>query len=124
MEKKNHYSRKIVILMDLIILGVLIALDQIIKASVIRTLKDNEAFVLIPNVLEFDYLENRGSVWGILQGRISFLLIVSLMLFAILLFVYIRLPKEKHYLPLIWIDVFMIAGAVGNTIDRIFFGYF
>jgi signal peptidase II len=124
MEKKLTKSTYI---FQALVFVVLVAIDQFTKVLarkyLITDTGASKSYYLIKNVLCFHYLENRGSVWGILQDRINFLLIVSLLLFAILLFVYIRLPKEKHYLPLIWIDVFMLAGAVGNTIDRIFFGY-
>ncbi len=83
----------------------------------------SKTFYLIKNVLCFHYLENRGSVWGIMQGKINFLLLISIVLFAVLVYVYVKLPKERFYLPLLWIDLFMIVGAVGNTIDRIVFGY-
>ena len=103
--------------------AILLIVDQVTKMLARKYLTDGKSVYLIKNVLCFHYLENRGSVWGILQGRINFLLIVSLILFIILTYVYIKLPKENRYLPLLWIDVFMIAGAVGNTVDRIVFGY-
>ncbi len=104
-----------------------VVIDQVTKVLAREHLVDqygnSKSFYLIKNVLCFHYLENRGSVWGILQGRINFLLIVSLILFAVLLYVFVKLPKTKNYLPLLWVDVFMLVGAVGNTIDRIVFGY-
>ena len=36
---------------------------------------------------------------------------------------YVKMPKTKFYLPLFWVLVVMVAGAVGNTIDRLFFGF-
>ncbi|MCR5584336.1 MAG: signal peptidase II [Lachnospiraceae bacterium] len=106
-----------------IVFVLLLIIDQVTKVLARNNLSDGKSVYLIKKVLCFHYLENRGSVWGILQGRINFLLIVSLLLFAVLTYVYIKLPKENKYLPLLWIDVFMIAGAIGNTIDRIVFGY-
>ena len=49
--------------------------------------------------------------------------VISIILFALLIYVYVRMPKTKFYLPLFWVLVVMIAGAVGNTIDRLFFGF-
>ncbi len=114
-------------LLQALVFAVCIFADQFTKVLARKYLIDERGFsksyYLIKDVLCFHYLENRGSVWGILQGRINFLLIVSLLLFAILIYAYIRIPKEKKYLPLLWIDVFMLVGAFGNTIDRIVFGY-
>ena len=118
---------KSVYIYQALVFALFVAIDQITKVLARTKLVDefgnSKSFYLIKNVLCFHYLENRGSVWGILQGKINFLLIVSLFLFIILLYVYIKLPKTTNYLVLLWIDVFMLVGAVGNTIDRIVFGY-
>ena len=74
-------------------------------------------------MFELYYHENRGSIWGILQGKVDILLVISVILFALLIYVYVRMPKTKFYQPLFWVLVVMIAGAIGNTIDRVFFGY-
>ncbi len=104
------------------VLVLLVALDQISKYFVRQYIKGSPV-VLIKNVFSFYYHENRGSVWGIMQGKVDILLLISVLLFLLLVFVYIRMPKEKQYTPLFWIIVGMTAGAIGNTIDRIFFGY-
>ncbi len=101
---------------------VLVLLDQITKIIARNYIKGN-AIKLIPGVFSFTYVENRGSVWGIMQGRINFLLIVTLILFSALLYCYVKIPKTGEYLPLLWLDTFMMAGALGNAIDRVFFGY-
>jgi len=100
----------------------LVLLDQITKYFA-RTVLKNSPIELWDGVFSLYYHENRGSVWGILQGKIDFLLIVSLILFALFIYVYVKMPKTKNYYPLFWVLVFMGAGAVGNTIDRLFFGF-
>lgn len=100
----------------------LVVIDQITKLLA-RTYLQTSPFVLINGVFEFHYHENRGSIWGILQGKVDVLLIASLFIFALLIYVYIKMPKTKEYLPLFWILTVMVAGAVGNTIDRLFFGF-
>ncbi len=74
-------------------------------------------------VFALHYHENRGSIWGILQGKVDILLIASIVIFAILIYAYIKMPKTRTYGPLLWVLVVMMAGAIGNTIDRIFFGF-
>ena len=100
----------------------LVFFDQITKYWAREFLKE-QPVAIVDGVFSFHYHENRGSVWGILQGKVDFLLLVSILLFFILVFVYIRMPKTKFYEPLIWIVVFITAGAIGNTIDRLFLGY-
>ena len=105
-----------------IVLMTLLAIDQITK-HLARTYLKATSKSLIDGVFSFTYHENRGSVWGILQGKVPLFLLVSIILFLILAYVYWKIPKQKQYQPLLWVLVFMTAGALGNTIDRAFFGY-
>ena len=101
---------------------ILVLFDQITKILARTNLKA-APYALWDGVFEFHYHENRGSIWGILQGKVDILLIASLFIFALLVYVYVRMPKTKEYAPLFWVLTVMMAGAVGNTIDRIFFGF-
>ena len=101
---------------------ILVLFDQITKVLARNYLK-NAPVALWEGVFEFHYHENRGSIWGILQGKVDVLLIASVFIFALLIYVYIKMPKTKEYTPLFWVLVVMIAGAIGNTIDRIIFGF-
>lgn len=100
----------------------LVALDQITKYFA-RTYLVQGPKALWDGVFSLHYHENRGSIWGILQGKVDILLIMSLVLFALFIYVYIKMPKISTYKPLFWILVVMGAGAIGNTIDRLFFGF-
>lgn len=100
----------------------LVFIDQITKYFARTNLK-NAPKVLWDGVFSLHYHENRGSVWGILQGKVDILLIASFFIFALLLYVYIKMPKVPAYFLLFWVLDVMLAGAVGNTIDRLFFGF-
>ncbi len=120
----NKKIKTVNFILQWVLFVLLIGLDQVTKVLVRIYLPANKnRFDLIPGVFCLEHIENDGSVWGMLSGRISFLLIVSVLLFAMLFWVYIRMPKDKIYLPLFWIDIFMMAGAIGNSIDRIVFGH-
>ena len=101
---------------------VLVVIDQLTKIFARDNIKEHPITV-IDGVFSLQYLENRGSIWGILQGKVDVLLIVSLLIFALLVYVYVKMPKTTFYLPLFWILTVMGAGAIGNTIDRMFFGF-
>lgn len=100
----------------------LVAIDQVTKYFVRLYIKPAPK-VLWDGVFELYYHENRGSVWGIMQGKVNILLITSVILLAIFIYIYVRMPKIEFYQPLFWILVVMVAGAIGNTLDRIVFGY-
>lgn len=101
---------------------VLVLFDQITKYFARTNLKSAPKAIW-DGVFSLHYHENRGSIWGILQGKVDILLIASVVLFALLIYVYVKMPKTKTYQPLFWVLVVMSAGAIGNTIDRLFFGF-
>ena len=101
----------------------LIILDQITKLWALGTLRGNNPITLIPGVLEFYYVENRGAAFGILQNKQWFFLLITVVVLAVLLWMIPRIPTDSHYLGLRVCLYFIGAGAVGNMIDRIFRKY-
>ena len=101
----------------------LILLDQLTKIWAVVRLKDQPAISLIRGVFELQCLENRGSAFGMMQGARVFFIISTIVLFLLVCVIYIRIPKEKMYLPLRVIAVLFLAGAAGNFIDRVRQGF-
>jgi signal peptidase II len=101
-----------------IVFPILLFLDQFSKEWVREHLK-TDAKVLIEGVLELRYSENRGAVWGFAQGSVAIMAAVSIVIFLLVLFFYVRLPAKKIYLPMHILSVLILAGAAGNLIDRI-----
>ena len=101
----------------------LILLDQLTKIWAVVRLKAQPAISLIRGVFELQYLENRGSAFGMMQGARVFFIISTIVLFLLVCVIYIRIPKEKMYLPLRVIAVLFLAGAAGNFIDRVRQGF-
>ncbi len=106
-----------------IYLIILIVFDQYTKHLAVVHLKGQDPIKLLPGVLHLQYLENDGAVFGILGGTVQALSIVTFILTIVLIYFYIRLPEDKKYNILRILLVFIIAGAVGNLIDRIAYGY-
>lgn len=100
----------------------LIGLDQFTKYLAVIFLKGTEGVALIPNVFELVYVENKGAAFGIMQGgRWIFIVLTGLVLAAML--VLVLRGKFRSY-P--WMNVastLIIAGGIGNLIDRIAYGY-
>lgn len=105
-----------------VLLIVLIAIDQISKSWAIHNLKGQEDIILIKDWLHLTYVENSGAAWGIFQnGTIFFVLVTFIVIFGISFY----LLKESNN-----VDTFtrlslviIIAGAIGNLIDRLRLGY-
>ncbi len=100
----------------------IILLDQFTKQVAVKYLKLGEPLILIENFLSFTYVENRGAAFGILQNKKIFFLIITV---AVIFFVVFFLKKNFYHLSkLMKVSlVMLIAGAVGNLIDRIRLGY-
>ena len=71
---KEKKSRIIMLLIDVLITAVLLVFDQFTKHLAVVHLKGQAPYVLIDGVLELQYLENRGSAFGMLQNQKVFIL--------------------------------------------------
>ena len=106
------------ILVGALILGV-IALDQISKALVLNFLYEGQV-VLIPGVLNFTYVENRGMAFGLLSDHRWIFMVLSVLgitLVGFYLYRFVKSTLGRVSLALI------IGGGIGNMIDRISLGF-
>lgn len=102
----------------------LILFDQWTKHLAVVKLKGQNAFVIWDKVFELRYLENRGASFGIFQNQRWPLIIFTIVILIGLVYIFFRrIPNECHYFPLNLIAVLFFAGAIGNFIDRLRFGY-
>lgn len=111
------------LILDAIILLILLAFDQLTKYLVIANLKNKPAIVLIDGVLELNYLENRGSAFGMLQNQKFFILFVGVVFMAVILFLLFKLPEDKKFNVVHILLSAIVAGGLGNMIDRFRFDY-
>lgn len=102
---------------------ILLALDRFTKYLAVTGLKDTPGIDIIPGALRLEYLENTGAAFGVMQGMQSILLVVTVVVLLGILYIYIRIPADRKYLFLRIIAVFIIAGAIGNMIDRFLYNY-
>ena len=120
---ENKKKNGIYVLYAIIGVAVLVGLDQWTKSLAVRHLAGQESITLIPGVFQLQYLENRGAAFGLLQNQIWLFVILTAIFLAAAVWVYIRLPKIKRYMPLHITAVVLVSGALGNLIDRIRLGY-
>ncbi|MCI9320642.1 MAG: signal peptidase II [Lachnospiraceae bacterium] len=111
------------LLIDIVIAAVLLALDQYTKYLAINHLKNRPALVLIDGVLELQYLENRGSAFGMLQNQKFIILFVGIVFLAVIIFFLFRMPLQKKYNIVHILLSVVIAGGIGNMVDRFRFDY-
>ncbi|MEE0954679.1 MAG: signal peptidase II [Eubacterium sp.] len=118
--KTNKYKRCFI---SLIIIAILVAFDQFTKHLAVSRLMVRGPVVLIRGVLELRYLENIGAAFSMLLGKRTFLLTLTVVFLIAAFWFFIHIPDEKHFRPLSYTIIVLIAGALGNMIDRIANGY-
>ena len=100
---------------------VLLAADQILKYWITQNLALYESMPLIPGLVELKYIQNTGGGWSILS---NYTWLLSLLTSIILVVVLILLIKGIIRHPLgRWGCVLLLAGGLGNLIDRFRLGY-
>lgn len=109
-------------LISVICVCICIVLDQYTKYIAVEKLTDGP-FTLIEGVFEFTYVKNFGAAWGMLSGQKMFFIIITIIILLLVLYFYIKTPKVKKFYPLIASEIMLFAGAIGNFIDRLKFGY-
>ena len=117
-----------VILVDVLIFAVLLAADLVSKHYAASLLAPSGSYEAIKNVLTFRYSENRGAAFGIFEDSRLFLsLFVGIVILAIVAFLVWHIVKKKYKEKGgVWLHValsFILAGGVGNLVDRIALGY-
>jgi signal peptidase II len=100
-------------------ISLLIILDQFTKFLAKSKLEGTDGFDVIKGVFQFHYHENTGAAFGILEDKIIFFVILTVIIIAAFVFVYLKLPDTKKYRPISLILIFLSAGAIGNCIDRV-----
>lgn len=102
---------------------VLLFVDRFTKVLSILKLKSKPEFIVIKNFFSFEYVENSGGAWGILNNFTFFLILISALFIILTTIIYFRLCKNKSNKLLKCSLLLVISGATGNLYDRIIYGY-
>ena len=104
-----------------LIAAVLVAVDQLVKYLVMTRIPLGEHVPFIPYILDLTYVTNTGAAFSIFSEHTWILALVSLVMSALLALAlwksFFHHPFGKLALTL------LLAGAVGNLIDRALRGF-
>ncbi|MCK9603624.1 MAG: signal peptidase II [Candidatus Omnitrophica bacterium] len=109
--------------MILFIVSIILCLDFFTKFLAKQNLSLNEPLPVIKGFFYLTLVHNRGAGFGILKDQAILLVFTSL--FAVIL-IYLGLKKNKIYKKPDITSIslaFILGGALGNLIDRLFLGY-
>ena len=114
--KKNFKPYVIVILVIL-----LIVIDQISKFYIVENI-GKEIKNIIPNVLNFTYVENRGGAFGVGQNSTMMFVLVNIIILGIIIR-FMIIQKDRIDRKTQVILSMILAGGISNLIDRIVRGF-
>ncbi|ERJ00489.1 MULTISPECIES: signal peptidase II [Eubacteriales] len=98
----------------------LVAADQLLKMAAVIFLQQSGPIEVIPNVLGLTYVENRGAAFGMMEGSTTLLIAVTTVILVFGCFVLTKNILQNRVLN--GCVLVVMAGGLGNLIDRIFRG--
>ena len=105
----------------IIIIVSLVTLDQVTKAMAVSLLGKGGSVEVIPGIFRFTYVENRGAAFGMLSdNRWVFMILSTVAIIAMIIYLWKLRPDSV--LACMAISM-IIAGGIGNMLDRIYLGY-
>ncbi len=108
-------------LVSIIAIALLVGVDRLIKSVALSRLMPIGSADFIPGIVEFNYTENTGAAFSILENHTDILTVLTTIIIVAGL-VYVLSGKLKNKLLLIS-AVLVLAGGIGNLIDRIMQGF-
>ncbi len=96
-----------------------VAIDQITKNIAQTMLDPGENVNVIGDVFQFAYTENYGAAFGMMQNKQTWFYIITGLVILFIIYFIVRMPMNSKYVPVGIVVSVILAGAVGNLIDRV-----
>ena len=99
----------------------IVMIDQFSKILLLNTLGFETSKNIIPNLLNFTLVKNKGAAFSLFSNSTSILTFVSILATLLLITIIFKSPPKSY-----WNFVglaYLLGGTVGNGIDRLFKGY-
>ena len=107
--------------LSLVIAGLVVVIDQVIKYFVAMYLPQAGVVTAIPHLLDLNYVENPGVAFGMFENmRWIFVALTSVIIVILLYTIIFKKIKSKMFLIS---SALIIGGGIGNLIDRVLYGY-
>lgn len=98
-------------------------LDQLTKYLTVLHIKPMGTLPIIEDVIHLTYVENTGAAFGMLKNaRWVFMVASTVMIIALLVYLFGFFPKKRHWAENLFLSL-IVAGGIGNMIDRVSLGY-
>ncbi len=105
-----------------ILIAILVVADQVTKSLIAASPEQFGNLMVIKDFFYLTYVKNTGAAWSMLAGQRAFLSVLAAAAILVMIFFLNKTLKENNRLSAFALAL-MIAGAAGNLIDRLMFGY-
>jgi signal peptidase II len=111
-----------------------ILVDQAVKFAVKFNMLENESINVVGDTFKIHHIENRGAAFGLTVADIgnslgvelsedsAKLILTMFSLLAVVGIVYFLRKSSRHRSPLPYLVALILGGALGNIVDRVFYG--
>ncbi len=113
----------VLIMIYILIAAITLVADILTKIAAAQRLAPLYSIEVIKDILNLTYVENRGIAFGMFQGQRVVFIIISILVICLILWVIVKMSKEKKSAFLMLGGALTISGAIGNLIDRTLYGY-
>lgn len=110
----------------LVFITVLLTIDQITKTAIFRSINPFDERSIIPDFFNLVHVRNKGAIFGFFSNADSSFIFVLLTVFSLaalglVVYYFIKTPVSEKLMNVSL--SLILAGALGNQIDRIMRGY-
>ncbi len=104
-----------------ILAAALVGVDQLVKFLVRLNIPRGDSVPFLPHILQLTYYRNTGAAFSIFEEHTWILTLISAAASVLLIVLLVR-KTFSHPFGMVSLAL-ILAGAVGNLIDRLFLGY-
>ncbi|MBU2561349.1 MAG: signal peptidase II [Nanoarchaeota archaeon] len=97
-----------------------IIVERIVKFYITESLRIGESIPVIGSFLMITRTENIGAGFGVLAGQSIIFIAAAILVLLLIVYFYNKIIYDRL---LVFASAFILAGTVGNMMDRIFFGH-
>ncbi len=107
-----------------LIVGAVVFLDRVLKSFFSNTLSLGESIPVLRNIFHITLIHNTGIAFGLFKNQGIVFIIVPIIAIVLIAFniYYYHNSREVSFFYIVGFSL-ILAGATGNLIDRVLFGY-